>query len=72
VDLALSRRDDLRLTVADDGCGFDPVAQPSRPNAGFGLVSMRERAEALGGTLHVSSARGAGTTIEVLIPCPSR
>jgi signal transduction histidine kinase len=72
VDLALSRRDDLRLTVADDGCGFDPGAQPSRPNAGFGLVSMRERAEALGGTLDVSSARGAGTTIEVLIPCPSR
>jgi signal transduction histidine kinase len=71
IQLALSRRDDLRLTVADDGCGFDP-ARPRHPSSGFGLVSMRERAEALGGTLAVSSARGAGTTIEVLVPCPSR
>ena len=72
VRLTLSRADDLRLTVSDDGCGFDPGARARTPAAGFGLVSMRERAEALGGTLAVVSAPGAGTTIDVVVPCPSR
>jgi signal transduction histidine kinase len=55
---------ELRLSVADDGAGFDPAA----PGAGFGLVSMRERAEALGGSLAVASVPGGGTTVEVVVP----
>jgi signal transduction histidine kinase len=56
----------VRLSIVDDGDGFDPRA-PTRPDS-IGLVSIRERAESLGGQLLVSSAPGAGTTIEVLFP----
>jgi signal transduction histidine kinase len=52
------------LAVDDDGSGFD-VGATSR---GFGLVSMRERAERVGGTLCVRSAPGSGTSVEVLLP----
>jgi signal transduction histidine kinase len=70
IAVSLSRDDDVRLSIADDGCGFDPAARPTNPDAGFGLLSMGERAEALGGALAVRSAPGAGTTIEVVLPCP--
>lgn len=52
-----------RLVVRDDGAGFDPELV-SR-NGGYGLVSMRDRAEALPGSLRVESSPGAGTTVEV-------
>jgi signal transduction histidine kinase len=56
-----------RITVRDDGCGFDP--DPRRiPRGSFGLVSMRERAEGFGGLLVVRSAPGAGTEVEVALP----
>ena len=54
------------LLISDRGIGFDP-AQPSK-DAGLGLVSMRERARLLGGTLTVESSAGHGTTIIVDIP----
>ena len=53
----------LRLSVADDGRGFDPGA----PGAGFGLAGMRERVLLLGGTLDVAST-SAGTRIEATLP----
>lgn len=62
------------LAVSDDGVGFDPSrsvakARPgSQPVGGFGLISMRERVEALHGTFRIRSRRGAGTTIEVAVP----
>jgi two-component system NarL family sensor kinase len=55
----------LRLVVRDDGRGFDPTA-PARGH--FGLLYMRERAEACGGVLAISSAPGAGTEIAVTVP----
>jgi signal transduction histidine kinase len=55
------------LQVRDNGNGFDPGAV-GRGDSGFGLVSMRERAEALGATLAVSSAPGKGTIVEVAWP----
>ncbi len=55
------------LQVRDNGNGFDP-AVIAKPNNGFGLVSMRERAEALGATLAVSSTPGKGTIVEVAWP----
>jgi signal transduction histidine kinase len=51
-----------RLVVHDDGRGFDPDASES---TGYGMTSMRERAENLPGTLQVSSAPGRGTTVVV-------
>jgi signal transduction histidine kinase len=51
----------MRLEIVDDGSGFDD-AQPRR---GFGLVTMKDRADALGGKLKVDSRRGTGTRVEL-------
>jgi signal transduction histidine kinase len=56
----------VMMHVADDGCGFDPAAKAGRP--GLGLVSLNERVHMLGGALHVTAARGAGTSIAVTLP----
>jgi signal transduction histidine kinase len=69
--LLSSADDNLRMTVADDGCGFDPSRPPRRPGGGFGLISMRERAEALDGAFAVHSSAVGGTTVEVVVPCPA-
>jgi signal transduction histidine kinase len=54
----------LRVRVRDDGRGFDPGAATD----GFGLISMRERAELAGGSLELQSTPGEGTTIKATIP----
>ncbi|MFG2117067.1 GAF domain-containing sensor histidine kinase [Streptomyces sp. NPDC048718] len=56
-----------RLTVADDGTGFDPATVRSAGRH-LGLVSMRDRADGVGGRLTVTSAPGSGTTIEMEVP----
>ncbi len=60
----------LRLVIGDNGRGFDP-AQP-RSARQHGLANLRSRAEALGGTLIVTSEAGAGTRLEANIPTPGR
>jgi signal transduction histidine kinase len=57
----------VTTTVADDGIGFDPQARAILSRR-LGLTSMRERAQALGGTLVISSHPGAGTTVSVTVP----
>lgn len=58
----LERADEgVRLGVEDDGSGFDK----EQPKRGFGLVTMKDRAEALGGKLHIDSSRGSGTKVEL-------
>lgn len=52
----------IRLRVADDGVGFDPQTRNGR---GFGLIAMRDRAEAFGGQLRIRSRQGEGTEVEV-------
>ncbi len=54
----------LRLTVEDDGQGFSS----DKAHQGFGLRSMRERVEALGGELSVRSEIGRGATVEAVVP----
>lgn len=67
VDLLAERRGDRVLVmVEDDGIGFD--ADQGKPAGHFGLLGLRERAEALGGTLTIESAPGAGTTVVVEVP----
>jgi len=60
----------LRLVVQDDGLGFDPDHPPAGQTGerGFGLLSLRERAVSVGGSVSVKSAPGKGTAIEVQIP----
>lgn len=52
--------DTIRLTVVDDGVGFDPRSVAGRS---LGLLGMEQRAIAVGGTLHVDSAPGRGTQV---------
>jgi len=71
VQVDLTKRGNLvRLVIHDDGISFDPDHHPaSRSKPGrLGLLSMRERAAYVGGTLNVMSAPGKGTTIQVQIP----
>jgi PAS domain S-box-containing protein len=66
IDVALDLKDDwVCLRVADDGGGFD-AATLCAPSTG--LLSMRERAELLGGRFGIDSRRGAGTRVEADIP----
>jgi signal transduction histidine kinase len=68
--LEVSLREDagaVALRVRDDGVGFDPEA-PARRSHSLGLTSMEERAAALGATLAIDSAPGAGTTITLEVP----
>jgi two-component system sensor histidine kinase UhpB len=53
------------LTITDDGKGFD-VTGP--PNAGLGLISMRERVESVGGVLEIHSTPASGTRLKVTVP----
>lgn len=56
----------VRLTIEDDGVGFDP--QLAMQSSQMGLLGMRERCEMLGGRLEVESAPGAGTTLVAELP----
>lgn len=56
----------VQLRVDDDGSGFAGAGNPA-DGGGFGLVSMRERANRLGGTLTIESTPGEGTRVEVTI-----
>ena len=68
VEVALVRLGQgARLTVADDGRGFEPGAV-RKAGRHLGLVSMRARAGGVGGRLTVTSAPGRGTTIEMEVP----
>lgn len=59
----------LCCRVRDDGAGFNPqVLQSNNARKGLGLVAMRERLNAIGGTLSVDSAEGQGTTLLIQIP----
>jgi signal transduction histidine kinase len=81
VALTLSYLDhEVALDVLDDGRGFDPAELPAAgvPEApsgaeaasGFGLMIMRQRLEALAGTLRIESEPGAGTGISARVPLP--
>ena len=66
VEIALSfGARDVRLVVRDDGAGFDPTrAFPGH----YGLRTMSERGVKVGGIVHINSAPGAGTSVELVLP----
>ncbi|HLJ28126.1 MAG TPA: GAF domain-containing sensor histidine kinase [Candidatus Angelobacter sp.] len=57
----------IRLSIQDDGSGFDPFA--TTPTQRFGLAGMRERSRQIGGKLEIRSEPGCGTQIQVVVPC---
>lgn len=66
VELSLVEgKNQLVLSISDNGRGFDPDLQPQ--SAKFGLMSMRERAQMFGGRVGIESSTN-GTTIEVFLP----
>ena len=62
----------VTLEVVDDGAGFDPDEvqrrRPGMPLARFGLYGMRDRAQILGGSFHITSVPGTGTSVRVFLP----
>jgi signal transduction histidine kinase len=56
------------VSIRDDGRGFDPEAVAGKARCCFGIETMRERAEAIGGKLTVSSGARDGTIVEVRFP----
>ena len=60
--------DILALNVEDRGLGFDG----DRVRAGFGLLSIRERVEALGGRLEIDTQVGRGTRARLVVPIGSK
>jgi NarL family two-component system sensor histidine kinase YdfH len=57
----------LRVTVRDDGRGFDVEASRALPGH-FGLNGMEARVQGIGGTLAIESAHGSGTNVEIRLP----
>jgi len=70
VELSRAPEGGIMVSVSDSGVGFDPAAAflPGRGPGGIGLFSMRERLDAIGGGMRISSAPGAGTRVEVWVP----
>jgi nitrate/nitrite-specific signal transduction histidine kinase len=69
VHVSLAEEDDaVTVVVEDDGIGFDPSTLGRAGFPRFGLATMRERAEAIGGSMAIHSAPGQGTRIQLTIP----
>jgi signal transduction histidine kinase len=69
VDVTLTEeKEALRVSVADDGVGFDPATVMTLDQGHLGLRSMRERAAAAGLILEVTSTPGVGTAVQVAMP----
>jgi PAS domain S-box-containing protein len=70
VEIALDHANgECVMSVQDDGIGFDGVQDASdRPKPGLGIVTMRERAQAVGGRFEVQALPGCGTQLTVRVP----
>src|SRR5437899_3595112 len=70
VEIALDHANgECVMSVQDDGIGFDGVEDPSdKPKPGLGMVTMRERAQAVGGRFEVEALPGSGTQLTVRVP----
>jgi hypothetical protein len=63
------RRSSLACSIHNDGAGFDVKQTMSdKKRSGLGLLGMRERIHAVGGSLEIESAPSRGTTIELIVP----
>ena len=60
----------LLCSVRDNGCGFDPASAPGAEEGHFWLVGIRERVDAVGGSIEIESAPGKGTRISLSMPAP--
>ncbi|MGV8075459.1 MAG: response regulator [Syntrophobacteraceae bacterium] len=66
VEITLAKKDNvIELAVSDNGCGFDlrKYVSESSDISGLGLLSMKERVKLTGGSLHIETSEGSGTSI---------
>lgn len=59
--------DALKLTIRDNGCGFDPKLPQPSPQGGLGLGSMRRRVDEMAGTFNLTSEPGQGALLFVVL-----
>lgn len=64
----ISEDDGLEIEIKDDGRGFEPLAIRRKEWPHFGIQTMQERAEAIGGAFEIISVPGKGTTVRVRVP----
>ncbi len=62
----------LRVTVSDQGAGFDPTAVLKNEGAGFGLFSIHERLQLMGGTIQIESSPGNGASLSLIVPLEAK
>jgi signal transduction histidine kinase len=67
IDIVYRRRS-LDVRIRDDGIGIDAAVIAHGRQGHFGLAGMRERAQKVRATLHISSRRNAGTEVEIVVP----
>jgi len=60
----------IRISVIDNGRGMPESAAPADDGGGFGLFSLRNRLEHMGGRVHIRSSRNRGTCVKLLVPLP--
>ncbi len=66
--VTLERQDGTaRVTIGDDGQGFDPTQVKQHSEAHYGIATMQERMAAIGGQLEVRSRPGSGTTVAAMV-----
>ncbi len=68
VKVRTPRKNRIRITVSDKGKGFDTTHLDGATMAGFGLLSLQQRFELLGGVVEIESSKGAGAVIAVEAP----
>jgi len=71
INVRLDRADgEITIVVQDDGRGFDPehIEHSVESQTGFGLFSLRERLDGLGGRLEIASRIGIGSTVSIFLP----
>jgi PAS domain S-box-containing protein len=61
-------RQQIQMSIADDGKGFDPDRSASKPDLHMGLRAIQEMAAALGGRVKIESKSGNGTKVTVIVP----
>ena len=66
--IILQQADKISLLIEDNGCGFDYIETRKDLDHCLGLIDIKERIIALGGTLHIESIRQKGTTVRAEIP----
>lgn len=72
IRIRLARREgDLEMTIEDNGCGFDPMLVPGPALGHFGLTSMRDRVQRLGGRFEIISSP-RGTRLNASVPLETR